>query len=290
MPHDGKVTVYGKNPEFPYLEGSSKRGMLLKNGFRTKMKSPEIARRHDRITSLLASHDSLSAAALADLLSVTVQTIRSDLRMLDQEGTIRRRHGSAYLLTPGDNIGYQPRLEMSRDEKARIGEAVASIIPPGASVALGTGTTVEACARALCRHEGLTVFTNSIHAVLALHLAPRISVSLAGGAVRLRDLDFIGSESVEFFAGLRLDYAVFSVGGISPDGDLLDFNMEEVRARRAIFESARHRIVVADQSKLGRPAPHAFGTLWDAETIVSGSEMPSLMDELEQADTRFIQV
>ncbi len=255
------------------------------------MKSTDIARRHDRIMSLLASHASLSASALADLLSVTVQTIRSDLRILDEEGAIRRRHGSAYLLTPGDNIGYQPRLEVSRDEKARIGDAVANLIPPGASVALGTGTTVEACARALTRHEGLTVFTNSIHAVLALHLAPKVTVSLAGGVVRLRDLDFVGSESVDFFAGLRLDFAVFSVGGISETGDMLDFNMAEVRARRAIFESARHRILVADHSKIGRPAPHALGKLWDAESVVCAGELPgSVQDEAERAGSTLVLV
>lgn len=255
------------------------------------MKNSDIARRHDRILSLLASHASLSASALADLLSVSVQTIRSDLRMLDEEGVIRRRHGAAHLLTPGDNIAYEPRLEVSRDEKSRIGEVVAGMVPPGATIALGTGTTVEACARALAQHEGLTVFTNSIHAVLALHLAPKVSVSLAGGTVRLRDLDFIGSESVDFFAGLRLDYAVFSVGGLSPAGDMLDFNMAEARARRAIFECARHRILVADQSKIGRPAPHAYGKVWQAETIVCGGALAqSAQDEVKFAGHAVIQV
>lgn len=255
------------------------------------MKSTEIARRHDRILCLLASHAALSATALADLLSVTVQTIRSDLRQLDESGVVRRRHGAACLVTPGDNIGYQPRLAISRDEKARIGEQVARLIPPGASVALGTGTTVEACARALSRHEGLTVFTNNIHAVLAMHLAPRVSVSLAGGAVRLRDLDFIGSESTEFFARLRPDFAVFSVGGVSPSGDLLDFNMEEVRARRAIFDCARHRILVADQSKLGRAAPLAHGKLWAAETVVCGCDLPAeVAQEMQLAGRRLIRV
>lgn len=238
------------------------------------MKNSEVARRHDRILSVLASHASLPASALAELLGVTVQTIRTDLRQLDEEGAIRRRHGAAYLVTPGDNIGYQPRQALSRDEKSRIGTAVARIIPHGASVALGTGTTVEAVARALSRHEGLTVFTNNIHAVLALHLAPDITISLAGGAVRLRDLDFIGSESVEFFANVRADFAVFSVGGIGPAGDLLDFNMEEVRARRSIFDCARHRILVADGSKIGRAAPHAHGRIWAAETVVSGGDLP----------------
>lgn len=255
------------------------------------MKNSDIARRHDRILTLLAGHASLSAGALADLLCVTVQTIRSDLRMLDEEGIVRRRHGSAHLVTPGDNIGYQPRMAVSRDEKARMGEAVARLIPVGSSVALGTGTTVEASARAMARLEGLTVFTNSIHAVLALHLAPKVAVSLAGGAVRLRDLDFIGSESVEFFARLRPDYAVFSVGGISAAGDMLDFNMEEVRARRAIFDCARHRILVVDQSKIGRAAPHSHGKLWSADTVICGGDLPEpIAQEMRIAGRRYIRV
>lgn len=255
------------------------------------MKSTEIARRHDRILSLLASHASLSAAALADLLSVTVQTIRSDLRMLDDEGAIRRRHGSARLPTAGEAAGCQPAIEAARDEAARIARAVAGIIPPGASVALGAGATVEACARALARHPGLAVFTNSIHAALALRLAPGVTVSLAGGTVRLRDLDCIGPESVEFFARLRPDFAVFGVGGISAAGDMLDFSIEEVRARRAIFDCARHRILVADQSRLGRPAPHAHGKIWSADTVVCGRDLPAgIGHEMNRAARRFINV
>lgn len=114
-------------------------------------------------------------------------------------------------------------------------------------------------------------------------------MSVAGGTVRLRDLDFIGSESIEFFARLRPDYAVFSVGGISPSGDMLDFNMEEVRARRAIFDCARHRILVADQSKIGRAAPHAHGKLWAAETVICGRDLPrEIQQEMTLAGRRII--
>lgn len=234
-----------------------------------------IARRRDQILSLLATHGELSAETLSERLNVTVQTIRSDLRDMDDDGLVRRRHGAANLSTPAENSDYHPRQSVSQDEKARIGDALARIVPAGASIALGTGTTVEACARALVRHEGMTVFTNNIHAVLALRFAKGIAVSLAGGAVRMRDLDFIGSESVEFFARLRPDFAVFSVGGVSHSGDLLDFNMEEVRARRAIFDCATHRILVIDGSKIGRAAHHAHGKIWSAETVICSARLPA---------------
>lgn len=245
----------------------------------------DIARRRDRILSLLSSYGALSAEALADMLAVTVQTVRSDLRTLDEARVIRRRHGSASLCPSpgedtahaGENLGYQPRRALSRAEKARIGMAAARLIPNGASVALGTGTTVEAVARALAGHRGLRVATNNIHAVLAISRAPGLEISVAGGRLRQRDLDFIGAESVEFFAPLRVDFAIFSVGGVSQTGELLDFNMDEVRARRAITACARHRMLVTDHAKIGRIAGYSHGSLSDAETVICGAPLPDEM-------------
>lgn len=233
----------------------------------------DAARRRDRIVNLLSSYGELSATALSDMLGVTVQTLRADLRALDEAQLVRRRHGNASLITASENIDYQPRLSVSRDEKFRIGAAVAKMIPNGATIALGTGTTVEAVARALVDHEGLTVATNNIHVVLALRMAKGINVLLAGGKVRLRDLDFIGAESCEFFRGLCFDHAIFSVGGISETGDLLDFNLDEIRARQAIYNCARERTLVIDHAKIGRKAPHRWGQLQGLERAICGGKL-----------------
>ncbi|MBY6006136.1 DeoR/GlpR family DNA-binding transcription regulator [Salipiger bermudensis] len=253
------------------------------------MSSDEAARRRDQIVNLLSAYGELSAKAMAEMLQVTVQTIRSDLRALDDAALVRRRHGLARLAIPQENIGYQPRLAVSRSEKERIGAAVAALVPDGASIALGTGTTVEAVARALAGHEALSVATNNLHAVLALRAAPKISVSLAGGRVRMRDLDLIGAEASEFYGNLRLQYAVFSVGGVSLEGDLLDFNMDEVRARRAIAGCAGHRILVVDHAKIGRAAGVAMGQLSELDTVVCGGALPeTLISACKDAGTRVI--
>jgi len=246
------------------------------------MQNSEAARRRDRIVNLLSTYGELSAAALSEMLDVSVQTLRADLRVLDESRVVRRRHGGATLAEAGENISYQPRLAVSRDEKNRIGAAVARLIPNGATVALGTGTTVEAVARALTGHEGLTVATNNIHVVLALRAAERVTVLLAGGKVRLRDLDFIGAESCEFFEGLRFDHAIFSVGGVSEEGDLLDFNLDEIRARQAITGAARERTLVVDHAKIGRPAPHRWSRIQALERVVCGGTLP---DELRMSVT-----
>lgn len=247
------------------------------------MNKTETARRRDRIVVLLSTYGELSAQALSEMLEVTVQTVRSDLRSLDDAGLVRRRHGGATLIETGENIGYQPRLALSRDEKGRIGAAVARLIPDGASIALGTGTTVEAVARALTDHRDLTVATNNLHAVLALHGAPQVSILLAGGKVRMRDLDLIGSESVAFFSGLRFDYTVFSVGGVSEGGDLMDFNLDEINIRKALCAAGRTRILVFDHTKIGRPAPLGWGVLRDSDLVVCGGDLPPALQAAASA-------
>ena len=238
------------------------------------MEKTDTERRRDHIVNLLSSHGDLSAGALAEMLDVTVQTVRADLRMLDEARIVRRRHGVATLNVASENIGYHPRLDVSRDEKSRIAAAVAALIPHGATIALGTGTTVEAVARALTGHKGLTVATNNIHVVLALRMAERATILLAGGEVRLRDLDMIGAESMEFFDGLSFDHAVFSVGGITEEGALLDFNLGEIRARKAIGAAARERTLVVDHAKIGREAPYRWGEMQALERAVCGGPMP----------------
>lgn len=255
------------------------------------MSVSDLARRRDRIVNLLSIHGTLSATELSQRLEVSVQTIRTDLRELDEQGLVRRRHGEASLSPSGENIGYQPRLAISRDEKARIGQAVAGLIPDGARIALGTGTTAEEVARALVTRENLFVATNNIHAVLALRTAPGITVHLAGGKVRLRDLDIIGAESQEFFGQFRLDLAVFSCGGLATEGDVMDFNAEEIRARRAIASCAAQTVLILDSTKIGRPAPLRHGQIWDYGTVVHGGTMPEAVSAAcAEAGCRLISV
>ncbi len=240
------------------------------------MRKGEMTRRRDEIIGLLCDAGEMSAADLAARLEVSVQTIRTDLRELDEAALVQRRNGVVRLRQPSENIGYAPRISHARGEKNQIAMAVRDLVPDGARVALGTGTTVEACARMLAAHrEGLFVATNSIHAVIALQGAPGAVVALAGGTVRLRDLDMIGTASASFFADYLVDVAVFSCGGLSEAGEVLDYNTEEVAARTAIAGCARKRVLVMDRAKLGRDLPCRKHMVWDYDVVVTGADLPA---------------
>ncbi|MCG7629124.1 DeoR/GlpR family DNA-binding transcription regulator [Epibacterium sp. MM17-32] len=237
------------------------------------MKRDDLNIRRDRIIALLTENQELSARDLAAQLGVSVQTIRADLRDLDAAALVQRRNGAVRLRQQSENIAYLPRVGASRLAKQQIALVVKNLVKDGARVALGTGTTVEQCARMLAIRQNLFVATNSIHAVHALQNAPGAVVELAGGTVRLRDLDLIGAASAGFFSRFRMEQAIFSCGGLSEGGEVLDYNAAEIVARQSITECARERILVVDSAKFGRDLPCRMGHLWEYEVVVTNAPL-----------------
>lgn len=255
------------------------------------MKRSDLDIRRDQIIALLAENGAFSAQELCLRLNVSVQTIRADLRDLDEAALVQRRNGVARLRQQAENIGYVPRLTDSHSEKHQIAQAVQHLIPNGARLALGTGTTVTQCARLLAMRQDLFVATNSIHAVMALQNAPKARIEMAGGAVRLRDLDVISAASIAFFAHYRMDQAIFSCGGVSENGEVLDYNSEEVTARQAIAGCAKQTILVVDSAKFHRDLPCQMQSLWDYDVVVTGADLaPKLRKKCATSGCRIIQV
>lgn len=251
----------------------------------------DVTQRRDAIIALLSENDTFSATELSFELSVSVQTIRADLRDLDEAGLVQRRNGTARLRQQSENIGYLPREGIARQEKQRIALAVKNLIPGGARLALGTGTTVETCARFLASHKDLFVVSNSIHAVCALQNAEDVAVELAGGAVRMRDLDMIGAPALEFFSKFNVDYAVFSCGGLSETGRVMDYNSDEVSARTAIANCGKNSILVMDSTKNGLDLTCQAGNIWDYDVVVTGATLStSILRNCAGHDCRVIQV
>jgi DeoR family glycerol-3-phosphate regulon repressor len=188
---------------------------------------------------------------------------------------LRRRHGGVEPISAAGNIAYDTRQITNIEAKRRIGRLVAGLVPSRASVLIGIGSTPEQVAVAMAGHEDLTVVTNNLNVAMALSQMHSNRILLPGGALRLPDRDLLGPDVERLFRSFRADFGIFGVGGIDHDGTLLDFSTEEVAARLAIQQSCRHGILVADHSKIGRPAPAKGGDLAAIDTVVLDRPPPS---------------
>lgn len=228
-----------------------------------------VAERHRHILELARHTGSVSVDDLAARLAVTPQTIRKDLNALAGRAMLSRVHGGAVITSGVANIDYEQRRLVAADAKTRIGAAAAALIPNGASVFIGIGTTAEAVARALVHHRELMVVSNNLNIVDTLTGRPEIAVTAVGGRVRARDRAVVGALAVDFIRNFRPDFGVIGASGLDEDGGLLDFDEEEVQVSRAIIRSARRLMLVTDASKIGRPAPVRIAGLDELDTLVT---------------------
>jgi DeoR family transcriptional regulator, glycerol-3-phosphate regulon repressor len=239
-----------------------------------------ITPRQSDILDRARSEGRVMVEGLAEAFGVTVQTIRRDLSELCDARLLDRIHGGAVLPSGVTNIGYEDRRRLNADAKEAIARACAAEIPDGASLFLNIGTTTEAVARALQGHSGLMVVTNNMNAAQILAGNPSCEVVLTGGALRRADGGLVGDLAVQTIRAFKVDVAVIGASALDADGDLLDFDIQEVRVAHAILQQARQAILVADQGKLTRAAPVRIASLSDLDIWVTDTDPPAALRAL----------
>lgn len=228
-----------------------------------------LVERQNRILDLAKQSGRVSVEDLAGRFDVSPQTIRKDLNELCDQRLLARVHGGAILSSGVENVGYDARRFIAREEKEAIGRAAAGLIPNDASLFINIGTTTESVARALVQHSGLMVITNNINVANAMRPFPGIEVIIASGVVRRSDGGIVGEAAVDFIKQFRVDYAIIGVSAIDEDGSLLDYDYREVKVAQAIISNARHVVLVADATKFKRAAPVRIGHLSQIDSFVT---------------------
>lgn len=251
-----------------------------------------MAERQQTIMEQLQRTGAVQVGRLAQELGVSEVTVRRHLAELERAGLLVRFHGGAVLpqaLVPEES--YRDKETAFPEEKRRIAAAAAALVPDGAAVALGAGTTVAAVAGALADRRSLTVVTNAVN--LAWEFARRGDCRLVvtGGTLRESSYALTGRATEHSLRELFVDVAIVGVNGISPVHGFTTPVPEEALVHGALLGRARRAVVVADHSKWGRVAFAQIAAVGQVHTVITGAAAPAdMVDELRQAGTEVISV
>ena len=212
-----------------------------------------MSKRHGEILRILDGEGMMSVATLADRLGVSAETVRRDLRPLAARGAIVKMHGAVGLAGSGGEAPFERRMRENAEAKQAVARALAATVRDGDSLMIDTGTTTSFLARALVRHERLTVVTNSTDAARVLSSRSGNRVFLTGGEMRGDSGAMLGSEAVAFVGRFSATLAVISAGGLDCSG-VSDFDPDEADFARAVLARGHRRVVVTDATKFGRRA------------------------------------
>lgn len=76
--------------------------------------------RHDQLLMLIAERGYMNIDELANLLDVSTQTVRQDIRKLSEQGLITRHHGGAGRASSVVNTAFEQREVSQTEEKKRL--------------------------------------------------------------------------------------------------------------------------------------------------------------------------
>jgi len=206
------------------------------------------------IGELVRKQGSVRGRDLVRALGVTDETIRRDLARLAEQGIVRRAHGGAVAIRPGDETDTAFRLREHASEKIAIGQRAVELVADGSTIILDSGTTTLCLARALRAKRDLVVVTTAVTNAVELVGNPGTTVIMTGGVIRPTTFGASGQLAAETLNAFHVDQTFLAIHSVSVKGGLTYPLLEEVDAKRAMIDAASEVILLADHSKFGREA------------------------------------
>ena len=206
--------------------------------------------RQNLIIEILRKNKSISVAKLADLLYVSQPTVRRDLTILEEQGTVVRTHGGAVLRdTENREIPLMWRESQNNASKKIIAERAAGLVSNGNVIFMDASSTVSYLIPHLEKLKDIIVVTNSPKTSMRLGEAG-IKNYCTGGLMLMHSVAYVGNEAERFVSNINADILFFSSRGYT-DEVITDSWVEEALVRQVRKKNAAKSYYLADGSKKG---------------------------------------
>lgn len=236
-----------------------------------------IEERHQEILKLLQEQGRISIGEIQDKFDVSVDSARRDLRILEEQGQLKRTHGGAIPLA---QVGLNPPRH--RDMKSmEVLENYAAIAKKGAQfirendiVYLTSGSVGFLMLKYLPRDIKYTLVLNSVTLAEELKYWDNVTVYIVGGKMRMHGTtSLVDSFATAFVKNLHFDVCLMTGAGYDATFGFSNGTDETATFQRAVIENSRNKILLMPNQKIGFKAfikvceANKFDTLitdWDA--------------------------
>jgi DeoR family glycerol-3-phosphate regulon repressor len=228
---------------------------------------------------------------LANQLNVSYETIRRNIRTLEDAHIVRKVHGGVHLIEDIDEAPLRSRMDTHAKAKERLAQAVAQSINDGDSVFLDIGSTTAYVATALRDHSDLFIVTNSAFVAHTLASRNNNRVFLAGGELRPHDGGAFGAEAIDLIQRLSVQFAILSVGAINAEAGFMLHDLQEANLSEIAAQNAQIRIAVADCGKFNKRAPVSLKNKIQFNVLYTDAQPPEpIIDMLSSHDIDLVVV
>ncbi len=242
-----------------------------------------VEERRQRVLELVRQRGFVALTDLVEAIQTSESTVRRDVEFWHREGLLRRTHGGAVYLG-GESVlpSLEERSASQLEEKRLVAQAAVARIRDGDSVLLDGGTTTLEVARLLVG-RAVQIVTNSLPIASLFASRHEADLVLLGGYVYPSTGVALGPWTVRMMEDIHVHQAILSVGGITDKG-LFNSNLLLVETERQMMRCADEVVVVADHTKIGRPALAFLCDLASIDTLIVDPELTQGSAQVAPAD------
>jgi len=228
-----------------------------------------------KLLSIVNEKGSMLVKEAALMFNVTEETIRRDLKDLENQGLVLRTHGGA---VSADDAKSEFPLEIRQginiSGKNAIGRAAATLVKDGDTIMLDASTSSLFLAKNIKERKSLTVITNAEKIILELSSCDEITLISTGGILRRKSMSYVGKYAENLLKNYQADKVFFSCKGFSPDRGLMDSNEQESQIKRTMINRSQQVIFLCDKTKFHRIGCETVATIDYIHMIITDEAMP----------------
>lgn len=249
--------------------------------------------RESEIVKILERNGRVEVNELAARFKASRETLRRDLREMEEKGLLKRTHGGAVFDNTNSSalsefpVGVR---EIQRfKEKNAICKFAAAFIKNGDSIFVDNSSTCLHLLKYIPVDVQITLITNSIKLLLGSIESdhPNITSISLGGFFNGSNLSTYGNISQKNAADFYPNKAFMSCAGIHLPDQLTDSSIYEVDTKRLMIEHAQEVFILADFSKLERFGPVYLSHFSSIDYLITDQKAnPDQLAALEKAGVK----
>lgn len=228
------------------------------------------------ILNILHTQGKLKVKELSSQFSVTEDCIRKDLKLLENQGRLKRTYGGAVQVRESSHqYDIRARQELNREAKTLIAKKAFDCIAERETLFLDISTINILLAKLLAESsKRVTVVTNTLEILNILSNQNNITLVGTGGILDRNLLGFTGAATIELIAKYKFDKSFIGSCGIDVfDRSITTFEINDGITKKAILQASKESYLVMENHKFHFDGNYKFATLEDIDYIIT-DEIP----------------
>lgn len=229
------------------------------------------------------------AKDLAEILNVSIDTIRRDLIHMEDKGLLKRTHGGAIPLSKVRRLPSDEKIRFNdgTEHQNSVAKSSISFIEEGDTIFIGGASIHYILIKHFPTNINFTVITNSLTIAHKLRTYNNIETYIVCGKVKSEE-GIVDAFAIDFIKSLRIDTAFLTGGGISAEHGLSSSTAEGALFQRTVAEVSRRKICLANFDKIGVEFFAKTIDIKNLDILITDWEAPE--DEIEKFQNLGIKV